>query len=279
MYVMVRSPEEEFPFYLDEFGLERFPLYWYSEPVQILGMSKVNEQNALMIDILDEYISLRKVLAIGKLLKWEKERESVFEYLETTTGGLKNYFKEKSEREFSASNVVKIEKWSMCYGKEISLQEVKNITEKQRKLHGYVGEEDLMSIWSEHYPISVVAEEHFQSKTDFELMETVDDITRAQFMYMLPVCFCLGRYEELKARREVDKGEEEGKEVQKALEFERKLRKLQVPTYQLAIREKEIEEMKTDVEKLKGKLQRLEKDKTQLEARVAELCVERKELE
>ncbi|MED6217849.1 hypothetical protein PIB30_021326 [Stylosanthes scabra] len=40
MFVKVTCIEDQFPFYLDEFGLERFPLYWYSEPVQILGMSK-----------------------------------------------------------------------------------------------------------------------------------------------------------------------------------------------------------------------------------------------
>ncbi|MED6133465.1 hypothetical protein PIB30_028531, partial [Stylosanthes scabra] len=62
---------------------------------------------------------------------------------------------------------------SRCCGKEISLEEVKKFTENQRKLHGYVGEEDLTSVWSEHYPLSVVAEEHFQSKTDFDLIESV----------------------------------------------------------------------------------------------------------
>ncbi|MED6192024.1 hypothetical protein PIB30_006168 [Stylosanthes scabra] len=126
---------------------------WYSEPVQILGMAKVSEEK-------------------------------------TTTGGLKNFFKTRAERGHSAPNVIKIEERvvvnqpaekkkvpsmkrrraeeggsgkkvieltsSWCCGKEISLEEVKGITEKQKRLHGYVGEEDLTSIWSEHFPISVV---------------------------------------------------------------------------------------------------------------------------
>ncbi|MED6168624.1 hypothetical protein PIB30_013356 [Stylosanthes scabra] len=303
MYVKVRSPEEEFPFYLDECLLERFPLYCYSEPIQILSMSDVSEQNALVIDILDEYISVGKPLVVGKLLKWEKERESVFDYIEATTGGLKNYFKAKSEREFSAFNAVKIEKGMVvnhpsekkkgysvkrrrveeggsgkgkvidltagkCCGKEISLEEVKGITEKQKVLHGYVGEEDLTSVWSEHFPISVVAEEHFQSKTDLELIDSVDDVIRAQFMQVYAArLLCLGRYEELKAMEETEQKKGKSLEVQRALEAERKLQ------------EKEMVEMKADVESLKGKLQKLEKDKTQLEARIAELCVERKELE
>ncbi|MED6174166.1 hypothetical protein PIB30_066427, partial [Stylosanthes scabra] len=58
---------------------------------------------------------------------------------------------------------------------------------------------------------------------------------------------CIGRYEELKARGEAERKKEESKE--------------------------------TDVESLKGKLQKLDKDKTDLEARVVELAVEKKEAE
>ncbi|MED6121442.1 hypothetical protein PIB30_030161 [Stylosanthes scabra] len=262
MYVKVRSPEEEFPFYLDECLLERFPLYWYSEPVQILGMKDVNEQSALVIDILDEYISVAKPLVVNKLLKWEREKESVFDYIETTTGGLKNYFKAKSEREFSASNAVKVEKGVIvnqssekkkgynikrrraeeggsrkgkvidltagkCCGKEISLEEVKGITEKQKVLHGYVGEEDLTFIWSEHFPISVVAKEHFQSKMNLDFIDSVDGVTRAQFM--------LERGLSRTKRR-----------VWRCKEPWRPERKLQVAIEQLAGREKEMVEMKAE---------------------------------
>ncbi|MED6158162.1 hypothetical protein PIB30_030219 [Stylosanthes scabra] len=40
MFVKVTCAKDQFPFYLDEYGLEWFSLYWYLEPVQILGMSK-----------------------------------------------------------------------------------------------------------------------------------------------------------------------------------------------------------------------------------------------
>ncbi|MED6217848.1 hypothetical protein PIB30_021325 [Stylosanthes scabra] len=164
-----------------------------------------------------------------------------------------------------------------CCGKEVSLEEVKQITERQRKLHGYGGEEDLTSVWSEHFPISVVAKEHFQSKTDLDLIGSVDDLTRAQFMQVCAArLLCLGRYEELKARGEAERKKEESKEVQKSLEAERKL---QVVNEQLALRDKELAELKSDVEGLKGKLERLDKDKTDLEARVVELAVEKKEAE
>ncbi|MED6179942.1 hypothetical protein PIB30_005741 [Stylosanthes scabra] len=140
-----------------------------------------------------------------------------------------------------------------CCGKEVSLGEVKLITEKQRKLHGYAGEEDLTSVWSEHFPISVVAEEHFQSKTDLDLIDSVDSVTRAQFMQVYATqLLCIGRYEELKATEEAEQKKEESLSMQKSLELERKL---------------------------KGKLQKLDKEKTELEARVVELCVQKKEAE
>ncbi|MED6203993.1 hypothetical protein PIB30_005000 [Stylosanthes scabra] len=79
--------------------------------------------------------------------------------------------------------------------------------------------------------------------------------------------FCLSRYDELKAW-------DEGVSMQKTLELEKKLK---VASEQLAVREKEMLELKTDVEGLKGKLQKLDKEKTDLEARVVELAVEKKE--
>ncbi|MED6123049.1 hypothetical protein PIB30_045603 [Stylosanthes scabra] len=311
MYVKVTCAEDQFPFYLDEYGLERFPLYWYSEPVQILGMTRISGESARMVEFLEGFVEKTEVLSLTMLFKWDKEREYVERYLETTTGGLKNFFKSRAEKGHSASNVVKAEEGGVvnqppekkrvvsmkrrraeeggsskkvidltsakCCGKEVSLDEVKQITEKQRKLHGYGGEEDLTSVWSEHFPISVVVEEHFQSKTDLDLIGSVDDLTRARFMQVCPArLLCLGRFEELKARGEAERKKEEIREIQRSLEAERKL---QVVTEQLALREKEMSELKTGVESLKGKLQRLDRDKTDLEARVVELAAEKKEAE
>ncbi|MED6209005.1 hypothetical protein PIB30_050421 [Stylosanthes scabra] len=201
------------------------------------------------------------------------DTESV-ERIETTIGGLKNFFKSRAERGHSASNVVKTEEGGVvnkpaesrrvpsmkrrraeagssgkekvidltsnrCCGKEVSLEEVKLITEKQKKLHGYTGEEDLTSVWSEHFLISVVAEEHFQSKTDLDLIDSVDGVTRAQFVQVYAArLLCIGKYEELKAKEEAEqKKKEEGASMQKTLELERKLK---VAFDQLAVREKEI---------------------------------------
>ncbi|MED6217481.1 hypothetical protein PIB30_018116 [Stylosanthes scabra] len=274
MFIKVGCVEEQFPFYLDEFGLERFPLYWYSEPVQILGMSKVSEESAMVIDFLEQYMCTKEALSLAMLFKWEKEREYVERYLETTTGGLKNFFKNRSERGHSASNVVKTEEGvvvnqpserkkpismkrrraeegglgkgkvidltsSKCCGKEVSLEEVKGFAEKQKKLHGYVGEKDFTSMYAARL-------------------------------------LCLGRYEELRAREEAGQKKEQITDVQKLLELERKL---QVFGEQLSLKEKEVQGLKADVEQLKGKLQKFDKEKIELEARVVELCVQKKEAE
>ncbi|MED6192435.1 hypothetical protein PIB30_010068 [Stylosanthes scabra] len=312
MFIKVGCVEEQFPFYLDEFGLERFPLYWYSEPVQILGMAKISGESARIVEFMEEFVEKTDVLFLTMLFKWDKEKEYVERYLETTTGGLKNFFKSRVEKGHSASNIVKTEEGGVvnkpteskrvpsmkrrraeaggsskekvidltgakCCGKEVNLQDIKDFTEKQRKLHGYCGEDDLTSVWSEHFPFSVVAEEHFQSKTNFELIGTVDDVTRAQFMQVYAArLLCFTRYDELKARGEAEKKKEDGLSVQKTLELERKLK---VASEQLAVKEKEMLEWKADIESMKGKLQKLDKDKTDLEARVVELCVEKKEVE
>ncbi|MED6204912.1 hypothetical protein PIB30_013156 [Stylosanthes scabra] len=241
MFVKVTCVEDQFPFYVDEFGLERFPLYWYSEPVQILGMSMVSRENLKVIEFLENH---------------------------TTTGGLKNFFKNRSERGHSASNVIKTEE---------GVVEVKGFAEKQKKLHCYAGEEDLTSVWSEQFPFLVLEEENFQSKADFDLIGSVDGITRAQFMQVCAArLFCLGRYEELKATDEANQKKDKVADAQKLLELEREL---QVSGDQLSLKEKEIQGLKSDVEQLKGKLQKYDKEKTELEARVVELCVQKKDAE
>ncbi|MED6175456.1 hypothetical protein PIB30_078572 [Stylosanthes scabra] len=106
-----------------------------------------------------------------------------------------------------------------CCGKEVSLEEVKVFTENQKKLHGYVGSEDLSSVWSEHYPLPILAEEHFQSKADFDLIESVGEVGQAQFIQVYAArLLCLGRYEELKAKRKADERREKTVELEKNME-------------------------------------------------------------
>ncbi|MED6222081.1 hypothetical protein PIB30_061032 [Stylosanthes scabra] len=224
----------------------------------ILGMEEVNDECLMVADFLEQNLSAKGLLSLNKLLQWEKEKESVCEYLDTTTGGLKNFFKLKTERELS-SNAMKTKKGvvvnqpsekkkpisvkrrrakgeasgkskvieltsSRCCRKEVSLDEVKTFTENQRKLHGYMGADDLSSVWSEHYPMTVVAEEHFQSKADMDLLKSVGDIGRAQFMQVCATrMLCVGHYEELRAKRDAEQKKAESVELEKSMEREKKL--------------------------------------------------------
>ncbi|MED6198130.1 hypothetical protein PIB30_063049 [Stylosanthes scabra] len=164
-----------------------------------------------------------------------------------------------------------------CCGKEVSLDVVNRSIERQKPLHGYMGEEDLTSVWSKHFPMSVLAEEHFQSKTDLELLGFVDDKTRAQFMQVCATrLLCVGRFEELKANSEAEKKKEESSWEQKKLELEKEL---EAAREHNTLKDKELLELKADHLQLKGKLQKLNKEKTELEARVVELCVQKKKVE
>ncbi|MED6119410.1 hypothetical protein PIB30_011475 [Stylosanthes scabra] len=224
MFVKVGCVEEQFPVYLDEFGLEKFPLYWYSEPLQILGMNKVNRESLEVIEFLESHVCMKEALSLTMLFKWEKEREYTVRYLETTTGGLKNYFKNRNERGFSASNVVKTEE-GVVVNQPAEKKKVPSMKRKRAEEGGSGKKEDLTFIWSEHFPFSVLAEEYFQSNSDFDLIESVDGVTRAQFMQVYAArLLCLGRYEELRAREEAEnaRAREEVASVQRAAFLEGK---------------------------------------------------------
>ncbi|XLU53067.1 hypothetical protein S245_047715, partial [Arachis hypogaea] len=57
--------------------------------------------------------------------------------------------------------------------KEVDLDQVKKFTENQKVLHGYKGDEDLTSLWSEHFPLLMVADEYYQSPADIKLVRDV----------------------------------------------------------------------------------------------------------
>ncbi|MED6198001.1 hypothetical protein PIB30_061998 [Stylosanthes scabra] len=133
---------------------------------------------------------------------------------ETTTGGLKNFFKSRAERGHSASNVIKAEEGAVV-NQPPEKRRVPSMKRRRTKEGGsskkviYLTSIPNAVVWSEHFPIFVVAEEHFQSKTDLDLISSVDDLTRAQFMQVCAArLLCLGRYEELKAREEASQKKE-----------------------------------------------------------------------
>ncbi|MED6110397.1 hypothetical protein PIB30_042497 [Stylosanthes scabra] len=194
MYVKMTSPEEEFPFYV--------------------GML-VGEIPSVL------YVCTRESLSVNKLVRWEKEKEFVSEYLETTTGGLKNFFKMKSERELSTSNVVKSEQGVVV---NQPLEKKRVISVKRRRADGRP--------WGR------------------------------------------AKYEELRAKGEVERRKEKTIEVEKNME--KKVRRMEEEAAQ---KEKSLLEAHNENLLLKEKISKLEKDKTDLEIRVVGLCGQKKDVE
>ncbi|MED6223089.1 hypothetical protein PIB30_070615 [Stylosanthes scabra] len=280
----VRSSEKSFPFYLDNHLAEKFPLYWSKRAVQCLGVEEFSDRDTDLVEFLFQNLKGGKVLTTSELLKWDSEKESVIDYLESkvpncNTSSLKSFFKQRAEKEVSSSHVVKVEKGSevskplerrrpvslkrmrseevsgkvidligsRCHGKDLSVEEAVNFTKSQEGLQGFSAVEDLSSLWCQQYPFASVAEEHFRSKVDVEMLGKVGKVAAARYVQVEAArLLCIGREWEVQAM------EEEGTKEDKMAEL-------------------------IEVEK-NLKLAR-EQDKSDLENRVVELCGEKKEAE
>ncbi|MED6197860.1 hypothetical protein PIB30_060763 [Stylosanthes scabra] len=127
----------------------------YLESVQILGMKKVNEECALVIDFLEQNLCSKEVV------EQVDQKSVVVNQPSNKKKPISMKRKRAEEEETSLKGKVIDLTGSRCFGKEVSLEGVMAFAENQRKLHGYVGAEDLSSMWFECYLLTVVAEEHF----------------------------------------------------------------------------------------------------------------------
>ncbi|MED6171853.1 hypothetical protein PIB30_044639 [Stylosanthes scabra] len=179
-----------------------------------------------------------------------------------------------------------------CCGREVVLERVVEFTKSQQGLHGFDETGSLSSLWSERYPFSMVADEHFQSKADVELLKRAGKVAAARYVqcfvfrrekYVECSCLCvqvqaarlmcISRGVELQALEE-----EDAQRTKKAdsLDLEKKLR---LVTEQAVLKEKENGLLKEENDELRAKIVKLGKDKKDLESRVVEVCGERKEAE
>ncbi|MED6135609.1 hypothetical protein PIB30_048210 [Stylosanthes scabra] len=311
-YVKVRSPEDAIPFFLNENLLEKFPLYWKRNPVQCLGVEELSERDACMCEFLFENLKGGKILTTSVLLKWDSNRGAVVKYLDTkvpdcSTAGLKSFFKQRAEREVSTSHVVKVEHGSevnkpvekrkpislkrmrteevsgkrvidltegRCCGRDVVLEKVVKFSRSQQGLHGFDESDSLSSLWSERYPFSIVADEHFQSKADVDLLKKTGKVAAARYVPVQAArLMCISWGLELQALEEESSQKSKKADV---LELEKKLR---FATEQVGLKEKENRLLKEENDELRVKIAKLSKDKKDLESRVVEVCGERKEAE
>ncbi|MED6148064.1 hypothetical protein PIB30_049660, partial [Stylosanthes scabra] len=157
---------------------------------------------------------------------------------------------------------------------DVSLDEVVYFTKSQRELHGFSGVEDLSSLWCEHYPFSIVADEHFRSKADLELLGKVGKVAAARYMQVEAArLFCISREWEVHAM------EEESSQKEKKADLIEVEKSLKLTRDQVTLKEKEIGLLIEENEKLKSKVSQFSREKSELKNRLVELCGEKKEVE
>ncbi|MED6161008.1 hypothetical protein PIB30_056712 [Stylosanthes scabra] len=311
-YVKVRLPEDAIPFFLDENLSEKFPLYWKRNPVQCLGVEELSERDAGLCEFLFENLKGGKILTTSELLKCDSNMGTVMKYLETkipdcSTAGLKSFFKQRAEKEVSTSHVVKVEQGSevnkpakrrrpvslkrmrtedvsgkrvidltegRCCGKDVELETVVEFSRSQQGLHGFDESDSLSSLWSERYPFSVVADEHFQSKADVEMLKRTGKVAAVRYVQVQAArLMCISHGLELQALEEESSQKSKRADV---LELEKKLR---FATEQFGLKERENGLLKEENDGLKVTIVKLSKDKKDLEGKVVEVCGEKKEAE
>ncbi|MED6132424.1 hypothetical protein PIB30_018814 [Stylosanthes scabra] len=175
--------------------------------------------------------------------------------------------------EASRKKVIDLTK-GRCCGKDVPLEEVAHFTESQRELHGFSGAEDLSSLSCEHYPFSIVADEHFRSKADLKLLGKMDRVATARYVQVEAAwLLCISREWEVQAM------EEESSQQEKKVDLIEMEKSLKLARDQVALKEKENRLLMEENEKLKNNVSQFSKEKSELENRVVELCGEKKEAE
>lgn len=67
--------ETEYPFYLDNKLIERFPLYWCLEPLQILKVVERSEEENMFLEYVIECFVEGECLSIPELLIFDREND------------------------------------------------------------------------------------------------------------------------------------------------------------------------------------------------------------
>ncbi|QHO19251.1 uncharacterized protein DS421_11g327240 [Arachis hypogaea] len=204
MFVKVRSVPEEFPFYLNEHLVEKFPLSWCPEPYQVLDVDDRHPDDDTMMSFLFKSLGPKGLLLIAEMLKWDTDRQAVYDHIAEkapaiTTAGLKSYFnqRKKGEKEVSSNagkglaaliqhgpgpkhkrkrGQAQGSLAEVLEGKEESsmiLEKVESAYESQKRLHGYDENEHARSLWAKLYPFSTMADELCCFPDDMKMIEEV----------------------------------------------------------------------------------------------------------
>ncbi|MED6181121.1 hypothetical protein PIB30_016652 [Stylosanthes scabra] len=117
MWVTLSSHQGRTVFCPFKASYKDFKECYIKRPVQCLGVEELSDRDADLVEFLFQNLKGGKVLTTLELLKWDSEKDSVIDYLESkvpdcNTLSLKSFFKQRAEKEVSSSHVVKVEKGS-----------------------------------------------------------------------------------------------------------------------------------------------------------------------
>ncbi|MED6224679.1 hypothetical protein PIB30_086396 [Stylosanthes scabra] len=302
MFIKVRNCVEDFPFYLDENLIEKFPLYWNPKPRQILGMAKMCKENEYLVEYLVNISYSNRLLSVAELMKWEKNESYVRDQRapKVNTAGLRSFLKQKNIKkevvvsmgeagiaETKQSSRISMKKRKVeVVGKkgkvvDLTSSEVEKsgvtsfFAENQKKLHGFSNEQEHCSLWSAQYPFVSLADDVAQTSCDVELVNDVGDVTLYQYLQVVAArLLCIGCTREIK---HIKDDLEKGKNARILQESTEKAKQLDDALVKLSLTEKENEKIKGDFNSLGDGLKKRELKITELENRVIDLVGLRKE--
>ncbi|QHN95762.1 TMV resistance protein N [Arachis hypogaea] len=282
MFVKICALEAVYPFFLDEEMIEKFPLYWCSEPLQILEADGMSEEEDCLLEFLIENFAAGECLFIPDLLKYDAEND--FEGLKLYIGSkmpnlnsakFQAYLKKKGERGGSVSGVMKEAAEDAAFStaqappspkkrktvSENSLEvisegdqniAVKSVFYRQHRLHGFLPGANPHSLWSDQFPLAELVDRVSQFSMDMALTRRVGLEGMGKFIQIVASrLLCVGRTTELL-------GSEQQALIERAASSERLLKEREKAVSDVTAKVKERED---EVEDLRKQIKLLKKEK------------------
>ncbi|QHN97907.1 uncharacterized protein DS421_18g631410 [Arachis hypogaea] len=228
LFVKVRSSEFEYPFYLDDELSEKFPLYWCSEPSQILEASERSEEEEFVMNFLVESVAAGEFMSIPDILRLYDLGDS--EGLRAHIGGrvplldpnkLQSFLNKKKEkgvsgsgdrkdaREQAFSSVAHPASSFKRKRDDTSLEVISEGDQEavgggglafdwQKKLHGFIVGSSSHSLWSKQFNFAELSDRASQYPGDMLMTRRVGMEALGKFVQVVASrLFCVGRTAEL----------------------------------------------------------------------------------
>ncbi|MED6185747.1 hypothetical protein PIB30_060086 [Stylosanthes scabra] len=151
----------------------------------------------------------------------------------------KQFFVKRGDREVSTSNVVKVE-----LGSKVNKPPQRKRHLSMKRLRS---EEKVINLTGEHFPFTVVAEEHFQSQVDCKILENAGKIATARYMQVQAAWFMSMEIETMEEEKA-----QQSKKVESLQKSMERAKKLQLALEQVALEEKETGLLKEENEELRN---------------------------